>query len=122
MQAKDITDHALGRALHDIAEYGAGKLFAEVAFEIAQENNLLTNKNHLDTTSLSVQGVYDVEDNPKVIEVTHGFSKDHWPISAETKTKRRKGYITRPTWKANSKSNIAVDFSDTGRGWTCTIL
>jgi transposase len=79
VEAKDITDHALGRALDDIAEYGASKLFAEVAFEIAQEHNLLSKTNHLDTTSLSVHGEYDVNDSPTVIEVTHGFSKDHRP-------------------------------------------
>jgi transposase len=79
LEAKDITDHALGRALDDIAQYGASKLFAEVAFEIAQDHNLLSKTNHIDTTSLSVCGAYDVNDSPKVIEVAHGFSKDHRP-------------------------------------------
>jgi transposase len=39
----------------------------------------LSKTNHLDTTSLSVHGEYDGNDNSKVIEVTHGFSKDHRP-------------------------------------------
>ena len=79
LKAKDLTDHALGKALDDIAEYGASKLFAEVAFGIALDNNLLDSTNHLDTTTLSVHGAYAVDDDPKVIEVTHGFSKDHRP-------------------------------------------
>jgi transposase len=79
LKAKDITDHALGHALDDIAEYGASKLFAEVAFGIAFDNNLLGLTNHIDTTSLSVHGAYTIEDDPKVIEITHGFSKDHRP-------------------------------------------
>jgi transposase len=79
LKARDITDDALGNALDDIAEYGASKLFAEVAFEIALDNNLLDITNHLDTTTLSVHGAYAVGDDPKVIEVTHGFSKDHRP-------------------------------------------
>lgn len=79
LEAKDLTDHTLARALDDIAEYGASKLFAEVAFEIAQDHGLLTDSNHLDTTSLSVHGEYDVNVSDKVIEVTHGFSKDHRP-------------------------------------------
>ncbi|MGA8164978.1 MAG: IS1634 family transposase [Waddliaceae bacterium] len=79
LKPKDLTDHTLARALDDIAEYGASKLFAEVAFEVAQDHNLLSMTNHLDTTSLSVHGEYDVEDNSEVIEVTHGFSKDHRP-------------------------------------------
>ena len=79
LKAIDITDHALGNALDDIAEYGASKLFAEVAFEIALENNLLNLTNNIDTTTLSVHGAYAIDDDPKVIEVTHGFSKDHRP-------------------------------------------
>src|SRR3990167_829881 len=41
ISASDITDHALGKALDEIAEYGSSKLFGEIAFEIAIENNLL---------------------------------------------------------------------------------
>ena len=74
-----MTDYTLGHALDDIAEYGASKLFGEVAFGVALENNLLDSKNHLDTTSVLVHGAYEVNDDPKIIEVTHGFSKDHRP-------------------------------------------
>jgi transposase len=79
LKAQDITDDTLGHALDDIAEYGSSKLFAEVAFEIAIENNLLGLTSHIDTTSLLVHGSYEVEDDPQTIEVTHGFSKDHRP-------------------------------------------
>jgi transposase len=79
LKPQDITDHALGHALDDIAEYGASKLFAEVAFEVALENNLLESTNHIDTTSLLVHGAYEIKDDPKTIEVVHGFSKDHRP-------------------------------------------
>ncbi len=79
LEAKDITDYTLGHALDDIAEYGSSKLFAEVAFGIAIDNNLLEDKNHLDTTSLLVHGAYEVNDDPKTVELTHGFSKDHRP-------------------------------------------
>jgi transposase len=44
LEPKDLTDHTLAHALDDIAEYGATKLFAEVAFEVAQDHGLL-NKN-----------------------------------------------------------------------------
>lgn len=79
LEAKDITDYTLGHALDDIADYGASKLFAEVAFGVAIDNNLLDRKNHLDTTSILVHGAYDVNDDPKTIDVTHGFSKDGRP-------------------------------------------
>ncbi len=79
LEAKDITDYTLGHALDDFAEYGSTKLFAEVAFGVAIDNNLLEDKNHLDTTSILVHGAYEVNDDPKTIEVTRGFSKDHRP-------------------------------------------
>lgn len=79
LEAKDITDYTLGHTLDDIAEYGASQLFAGVAFEVALEHNVLGSNNHLDTTSMSVHGEYDIDDDPKIIEVTHGFSKDHRP-------------------------------------------
>jgi len=79
LKAQDITDDTFGHALDEIAEYGASKLFAEVAFGVAIENNLMDVTNHIDTTSLLVHGAYVIEDDPKTIEVTHGFSKDHRP-------------------------------------------
>ena len=45
LKAKDITDYAFDHTLDDIAEYGSSKLFAEVAFRIAVDNNLLEDKN-----------------------------------------------------------------------------
>jgi transposase len=69
----------LGNALNDIAEYEASKLFAEVAFGIALDNNLLDLTNPIDTTTLSVHGAYEIEDDPKDIEVTYEFSQDHRP-------------------------------------------
>lgn len=84
IKASDITDYTLGHALDEIAEYGSSKLFGEIAFEVAIENNLLGDLNHLDTTSISVDGVYDTKtktDDTKtsVIEITHGHSKDYRP-------------------------------------------
>jgi transposase len=79
LEAKDITDYTLAHALDDIAEYGSSKLFAEVAFGIAIDNNLLEDTNHLDTTSILVHGAYEVNDDPKTVEVARGFSKDHRP-------------------------------------------
>lgn len=79
LKAKDITDHTLGQALDEIAEYGASGLFGEVAFAIALEQKLLHSHNHLDTTSLSVHGEYKNSDGVEAIELTHGYSKDHRP-------------------------------------------
>jgi transposase len=79
LKASDITDHTLGQALDEIAKYGSSQLFGEIAFDMALEQNLLGQLNHLDTTSLSVHGEYKNSDGVEAIEITHGYSKDHRP-------------------------------------------
>ena len=55
------------------------RLFGEIAFEIALENNLLGSLAHLDSTSMSVEGEYEKESAENVIKLTYGHSKDHRP-------------------------------------------
>jgi transposase len=74
-----LDDNTLGKALDEIYEYGASKLFGEIAFEIALENNLLGSLAHLDSTSLSVEGEYEKGSGEDVIKLTYGHSKDHRP-------------------------------------------
>lgn len=75
--ASDLNDDTLGRALDAIADFGAEKLFANIAFEIAQKRGLLGKSAHLDTTSISVEGEYLLPEEEGVINITHGYSKDH---------------------------------------------
>lgn len=79
INASDLTDSTLGNTLDEIAAYGTTRLFGEIAFEVALEQNLLDVRNHLDTTSITVHGQYDAEDSSGAIEITHGYSKDHRP-------------------------------------------
>jgi transposase len=80
ISAENLDDHVLGKALDEISEYGASRLFGEVAFEIALENNLLDSPlAHLDSTSLSVEGEYEEENEEGVIKISYGHSKDHRP-------------------------------------------
>lgn len=79
IKASDLTDDTLGRALDEIAKYGSSKLFGEIAFDVALENDLLKSINHLDTTSITVHGSYDVPDEEGIIELNYGYSKDHRP-------------------------------------------
>lgn len=78
ISADTLDDHALGKALDEIADYGASKLFGEIAFEIGVAEGLIGKTAHLDTTSFSLHGTYEKEE-PEVIEVTQGYSKDHRP-------------------------------------------
>ena len=79
VRAKHFNDHALGKALDEIADYGSSRLFGEIAFEIALENDLLGPLAHLDSTSLSVEGKYNRCEKENAVKLTYGYSKDHRP-------------------------------------------
>jgi transposase len=81
IKASDITDYTLGHALDEIADHGSSKLFGEIAFEVAIENDLLGGLNHVDTTSISVDGEYTTnnQEEPSEIKITYGHSKDYRP-------------------------------------------
>ena len=79
IQASMLTADTLGKTLDEISKYGVSKLFATVAFAIAVEQGLLSNRNHLDSTSMSVQGRYADDPEAGAIAITHGYSKDHRP-------------------------------------------
>lgn len=80
IEAASLTDHTLGQTLDEIAAYGSSQLFAEVAFDMALEQNLLSDRNHLDTSTLSVQGKYaNSTDEGSAPHLTYGHSKDHRP-------------------------------------------
>ena len=78
IKAEQLDDHALGKALDEIAKYGSSQLFGEIAFDIAKEHGLLGKLSHLDSTSFTLHGQYE-NTEANAIEVTHGYSKDHRP-------------------------------------------
>ena len=77
--ASDFNDDATGRCLDEITNYGTTPFFTEIAFEIGLAESLLDSSAHFDTTSLSVFGEYDTdnEDVSNSFKVTHGHSKAH---------------------------------------------
>lgn len=79
ISARHLDDNALGKALDEISAYGSSRLFGEIAFEVALENNLLGSLAHLDSTSMSVEGQYEKDSKENVINLTYGHSKDHRP-------------------------------------------
>lgn len=81
IEASDLNDHALGKALDEIAAYGTTKLFSEVVFSIAEKEGLLESfkEARLDSTSFCLHGNYENDKEIETIEVVKGFSKDHRP-------------------------------------------
>ena len=66
-------------ALDDIHAHGETQLYGQVAMDIALEHNLFGKVNRIDTTSISVEGDYEKNQDPETITITHGYSKDHRP-------------------------------------------
>lgn len=92
VEAENFNDDALGRCLDAIYAYGTTKLFSEVAFEIGIEQGFLGRTFNIDTTSLTVYGDYEEEEEtPQKTPAhhpldassgavpRHGYSKDHRP-------------------------------------------
>lgn len=114
--AKDFNDHALGKALDEIADYGSSKLFGEVAFEIALEQGVLGPKAHLDSTSFVLHGEYADNGSEEMIEVRHGYSKDHRPdLKQVMMSLTMSGAANLPIWMEplNGNSSDKKSFHET---------
>jgi len=74
----DLNDDAMGRALDKLAEAGPEKVYGTVALRVMCNENIDVGIIHADTTSVSVQGAYDDEDEP-VLNLTYGYSRDRRP-------------------------------------------
>jgi transposase len=69
----------LGRALDDCNAYGCELFFAEVSAKICKSEAVDTTFNNLDTTAFALTGEYLADSDEHIIEITHGYSKDHRP-------------------------------------------
>jgi transposase len=93
LDAADLNDDCLGRALEQLFKQGVTELFAAVSAKALQTFGIETRFAHLDSTSISVHGAYeraeadtaDVADGstpdnePVAIHITHGYSRDQRP-------------------------------------------
>mgnify|MGYP001393661002 CR=1 FL=1 len=77
-----LNDDVLLRTLDRIYEYGSTDLFNQIVLEVMKTTHFGTHLLHADTTSFSVHGEYDKdEDDFQTIEITHGHNKDHrWDL------------------------------------------
>lgn len=76
--ADKLHDASLGTALDALFEYGVTELFFHVASRILKEQGIETRFAHLDSTTFSLHGEYnsDDEDIPEgVIHITKGYSR-----------------------------------------------
>ena len=66
----------LGHSLDDLSDYGLENMFSELSIEACSKEGVDVKYKSLDTTSISLQGEYDNENDEQYVTVTHGFSKD----------------------------------------------
>ncbi len=114
--AKDFNEHALGKALDEIADYGSSKLFGEVAFEIAMEQGMLRPKALLDSASFVLHGEYADNGSEEMVEVTHGYSKAHRPdLNQVLMSLTMSGAANLPIWMEplNGNSSDKKSFHET---------
>ena len=69
----------LGRALDACHEYGCDTLFSELSLQACRINNIDCRFNSEDTTSFTLTGEYNADSDEHIIEINHGYSKDHRP-------------------------------------------
>ncbi|MGL5719738.1 MAG: IS1634 family transposase, partial [Alphaproteobacteria bacterium] len=76
--ADQLNDDAYARLLDKLSEIDGSKLFEAVCLEMLQYHSLDIVLAHSDTTSISVEGIYDRQ-NPEEPLITFGHSKDKRP-------------------------------------------
>ena len=87
LEAADLNDDCLGRALDALFKQGVTELFAAVSAKALQTFGIETRYAHLDSTSFGLHGEYanrelgesDADNEPVPIQITHGYSRDHRP-------------------------------------------
>ena len=77
ISSQDLNDDQIGRTLDAIYDFGCTELYFYIWSEIATKLKMINPFAHLDSTTFSLAGKYDVDTNE--ILVTQGLSKDHRP-------------------------------------------
>ncbi len=79
IEAKQLNDSALGRAMDKFFEFGVTELFSHLASNTVKTLDLKVETVNQDITSFHVDGNYDTESDTGAVTLTHGYSRDHRP-------------------------------------------
>lgn len=118
VNAEHLNDDCLGRCLDKIADYGVTKLYSEIAFEVAREKGLLSQRLHLDTTSFVLHGRYDAEVSEGAPVPGYGYSKANRPDLKQVMLSLTQGGVANiPLWMEalNGNSSDKTSFQETIR-------
>lgn len=84
VKPEHLNDDRLGAVMDNLFAAGVSETFLGIALQGAQRFSIELKTSHIDSTSFHVHGDYESEEQPetsepKVIEVTYGYSRDHRP-------------------------------------------
>lgn len=85
IEPEHLNDDRIGRALDSLWNQGLTPLFTSIAMLAHQRFNLSTKSLHLDSSSFSLEGSYEVESSDESsesiesVKIAYGYSKDHRP-------------------------------------------
>ena len=85
IKPEHLNDDRIGRALDALSKKGLTSLFTSIAMLAHQKFKFSSKSLHLDSSSFSVEGSYEVdsaeesEESIESIKITYGYSKDHRP-------------------------------------------
>lgn len=85
IKPEHLNDDRIGRALDSLSNQGLTSLFTSIAMLANQRFNLLTKNLHLDSSSFSLEGNYELKSSDESsesiesVKITYGYSKDHRP-------------------------------------------
>jgi transposase len=121
IEAVDLNDDCLGRALDALFSQGVTELFAAISARALQTYGIETRFAHLDNTTFSLHGAYEkvtVPDDgePIPITITHGYSRDHRPdLKQAVMSLICANSASLPTWMEALSGNTSdhVSFRDT---------
>jgi transposase len=99
---QDLNDHALGKALDEIAKFGPTNLFAHTAFGIGLEHNLIGGSAHLDSTTISMEGEYEPQSSNTSSENSLVMNSDNSREAAEDITSISENGMTEGVIKTES--------------------
>ncbi|MBE9044033.1 IS1634 family transposase [Pleurocapsales cyanobacterium LEGE 10410] len=85
IKPEHLNDDRIGRALDSLSNQGLTPLFTSIAMLAHQRFDLSTKNLHLDSSSFSLEGSYEIESSDESTEsiesvkIAYGYSKDHRP-------------------------------------------
>ena len=84
IKPEEINDDKIGRVMDDIYKISGELLWTKIGLNTIKKFEISTKFSHLDSTSISVEGKYNSENNSEelsenIIQITKGYSRDKRP-------------------------------------------